>query len=123
MQIRTLASTDAGSAAWLLIHAGAPESGPRKRGVGGLVCRLRAFCGPRHPVQDSEPAGLEIHDLQGRRILAVREACPLIEVALPAGTYHVSTHVEGTQRRYTVTLEAGASFDLRVMPARDGPAR
>jgi hypothetical protein len=57
---------------------------------------------------------LEIHDLDGRALLTLADAGPLVDAALPAGTYHVSLHAGVRQRRYTVTLEAGAAFELRV---------
>ncbi len=120
MQIRTLALTDGASAARLLIHTGA-ERGAQEHGLAALLRRLRAWHAARPP-HERQPAALEIHDLQGQRILAVREASPLVEVALPPGTYHVTTRVDGIHRRYTVTLEAGASFDLRLSTTRDGRA-
>lgn len=118
MQIRTITLTDAACAARLLIHTGL-EREVSQPCLAALMGRLRAF-GRLRPGHESQVPGLEIHDLQGQRILAVRQPSPLVEVFLPPGTYHISSRVEGVCRRYTITLEAGSSVHLRLGTARNG---
>lgn len=98
----------------LLIHAG------------GLAARAAGFERVLQPMRTHwsrwvghEPAQtpLEIHDLHGHCLLALSDAGGWVDVALPAGTYHVSVHAAGRQRRYTVTLQAGATFELRICAA------
>jgi hypothetical protein len=81
--------------------------------------RLRALYaeGPWH--DERAPLGLHIEDLQGHRVLTLDDAGPLIEVPLPAGTYHVSVCLGKVRRRYTLRLEHGASFDLYLRLAPD----
>lgn len=107
-----LALQEASPAARLLIDADSGHAVPR--GLATVLWqRLRA--GLQHAeVVAPEGATLEIDDLQGRRVLALQGAQPPLEVALPAGTYHVSLRRGRLQRRYTVTLESGALFRLRV---------
>ena len=98
-------------AARLLIDAGEPAM---PRGLATLLWqRLRA--GLQHGEGAAHTgATLEIDDLRGRRVLSLHGAQPPLEVALPAGTYHVSVRHGALQRRYTVTLESGALFRLCV---------
>jgi len=76
-----------------------------------LIQRMCAHLleGPRH---GRAPLALEICDLQGHEMLALDAAGPWVEVALPPGTYHVSTQSGATRRCYTVALAQGQSFDL-----------
>jgi hypothetical protein len=122
VQIRTLAVTDEASAARLLIYTDTEAQGEaQERPLAALVRRLGIWLAPC-PRRDPPLSALEIHDLRGQRILAVREPSPLVEVVLPPGTYHVSARVEGKHRRYTVMLEAGASLDLRLSTTRESGA-
>ena len=57
---------------------------------------------------------LAIDDLQGRRLYACDDLRSMIDVALPAGTYHVTVRHGGDRRRYTVALEQGATFNLQL---------
>jgi hypothetical protein len=57
---------------------------------------------------------LEIADLRGRRLAVVDDAGVRTELALPAGTCVVTATQAGRRLGYTLTLEAGASFDLHV---------
>ncbi len=66
-------------------------------------------------------AGVEIDDLQGHRLFEADPAAPLMDVPLPAGTYHVTAHRGRQRRRYTVTLEHGAHFDLYLRVSGDRP--
>lgn len=63
------------------------------------------------------PPELQIHDLRGHRRLALAEIGPLVDIALPPGTYHVTVERAGRQRRYTVTLVQGRASDLHLESA------
>jgi hypothetical protein len=106
-----LATAAAPTPARLLIEAGEDRAPPR--GIGArledLGARLLGRSGQRGAL-----AALAIHDLQGTPMLVLADLRPPLEVALPAGTYHVSVQLGGVRRRYTVSLAAGACFELRV---------
>ena len=110
MDTHTLAGTDGTEASRLLIHA-AGDNGSDGWSVESFIHRMRAHVldGPR---SERAPLALEIHDLEWHRVLALDDAPPLVDVALPPGTYHVTTNLAGKRRRYTIRLEPGASFDL-----------
>ncbi|MEO8119228.1 MAG: hypothetical protein ABI606_07895 [Rhodoferax sp.] len=55
---------------------------------------------------------MQIDDLRGHRVLDIEAAGPLVDVPLPAGTYHVTAHRGKVRRGYTMTLKQGAFFDL-----------
>lgn len=114
MTTHTLACADLVEASHLLIHA-AGDDGSDGWSVESIVQRMRAHVmdGPR---SERAPLSLEIQDLQGNRLLALDNAGALIDVALAPGTYHVTTELAGTRRRYTIALERGASFDLHLRP-------
>ena len=114
--MHTLASTDVVAAAHLLIHAACDDGRDGWR-VDSLVQRMRARVLDGR--SDPPMLALQIHDLQGRRVLALDDACPLMDVTLSPGTYHVTTDLAGTRRRYTVALEAGASVDLYLRRGRE----
>jgi hypothetical protein len=93
----------------LLIHA-------RAAGATGanVLQRLRALIrGSAHPNQ-GEALRLHIDDLEGRCLLVLDDAGPMIDVPLPAGTYHVFAGVASEQRCYTMTLEPGLPFTLAL---------
>ena len=106
------------AAARLLIHA---DDDARDRGkpTESTLQRLRALYaeGPWHDEQ--APLNLQIDDLQGRRVLCVEDAGPLVDVPLPAGTYHVNVCLGKVRRCYTMKLEPGTSFDLHLRLAPD----
>ena len=107
---------DPSLAARLSIRAsadGAGGSAPVQR----VLRRLGVHWGRGKPPAAGLTAVIDIRDLQGRRVLEVREARPPLDLELPAGTYHVSV-VAGDQRRlYTILLEPGARFALCVHAA------
>lgn len=119
MDAPTLAHTDALAAARLLIHS---ASGVEAVGwsVESLLQRVRghAWDGSRPP---QALLGLEIRDLRGTMVLALKDAGVLTDLVLPPGTYHVCAQLGSARRAYTVTLERGASFDLHVQLPRHGP--
>lgn len=61
---------------------------------------------------------LEIRDLTGRHILGLDTTGTLVEVALPAGTYHVTTFPSGKRRVYTVALGSGTTVESRPKAER-----
>jgi hypothetical protein len=82
----------------------------------GALRRLRssALDALRHRI--SVPTGVRVDDLRGQPHFAADNVHALIDVPLPAGTYHVNVRLGELQRRYTVTLEQGKSFDLYLRP-------
>ena len=75
---------------------------------------LQALCPVPLHRGDRSPVRLSIADLGGHEVFATEHGGPLIVVSLPAGTYRVAVSVGAVRRRYTMTLEPGASFDLHV---------
>lgn len=95
----------------LLIHA---EDGLGERATlfDSYVQRLRAlYAHGRHPGERA-PLSVQINDLQGNSVLCINAAGPLVDVPLPAGTYHVTARLGQVRRAYTMTIESGASCDL-----------
>ena len=86
----------------------APASRPGG-GLQGTVERLRSLC---LSVHRAAPLRLRVDDLQGRRVLELDDVGPLVELPLPAGTYHVRSQRGTRQRAYTMVLEPGRPFTL-----------
>lgn len=88
--------------AHLRIHAGATA------GAGWLARVARAWC--------AAPPALRVcvDDLQGQRHVDADGVGALIDLPLPANTYHVTARLGELQRRYTVLLEPGATVDLHL---------
>lgn len=104
--------------AHLLIHA---HEGMRTelRRFAWMPLRLRAMA-PDHLLSPATaPTGVRVQDLQGHEYFAADDARSLIDLPLPAGTYHVTLRQGELQRRYTVALEHGARFDLHLPQATD----
>lgn len=98
----------------LLIHA--PVNGGGGRGIlSTLVRRVRALV--RHTaIGGVAVATLEIHDLQGHRMLTLTDPSALVDIVLPTGTYHVTTQTGKTRRSYTTALQPGTTIDLYLQP-------
>jgi hypothetical protein len=95
----------------LLIHAGTvPGVGNRR--FDRLLLQWCAWAAKAWRQRPSTPKGVYVDDLQGRQFFASEDAGSLIEVPLPAGTYHVSVRLGDVRRRYTVKLEHGSIVDL-----------
>jgi hypothetical protein len=106
------------AAARLLIHAGR-DACTNGRHFESPLRRLRALRADGPSTDPRARLSLQIDNLQGLRVHSVDDAGPLIDVPLPAGTYHVTVHYGSVRRRYTMTLESGASFDLHLRLAPD----
>ena len=108
--------TAANAPARLLIHA-APCAGTDGGRLAEALRRWRAWAADMARQQPAGRALLQVADLQGRPLFFVNEGQGPIDVLLPPGTYHVIVD-RGTQhRRYTVALEPGATFHLRLRGA------
>lgn len=107
---------DPAADAHLLIHADATGDRWRRAAETPLQRLLALYSeGAEH----GRPAlRIEIRDLKGHCLLSVDDASPLLDVSLPAGTYHVSTQLGGLKRGYTMSLQAGGAFDLYLRLAR-----
>ena len=101
------------AAARLLIHADS-AGGADEGALETVLVRLQAILAAGTRQARRVPLRLSVEDLQGRRVLAVDDAGPLLEVPLPAGTYRVNADAGTVRRSYTMTLEPGASFDLHL---------
>lgn len=62
---------------------------------------------------------LDIRDAHGLRVFSLDDAGPLVDVPLPAGTYHVAVHVAQIERGYTMTLVQGSLVNLYLGIALD----
>lgn len=118
MQSTPLPPAATATDAHLLIHADAPTDRQRRASESPLQRLLALYSeGPEH---ERASLHIEIHDLRGHRILSVDDASPLIDVSLPAGTYHVTTRLGQVKRGYTMSLQAGGAFDLHLRLAQPG---
>lgn len=100
--------------AYLIVHADATEhrgrQGPRPLTA---LQRLRALCQPAAPSNDAA-LSLTLADGNGRTVLSLPDASPVLGVALAPGTYHLTATRGQTRRGYTVSLPAGARFELHL---------
>jgi hypothetical protein len=102
----------------LLIHA--TDGVAEGSGVlPGFMSRLRAWATAM--AQPGQPAlvGLRVADLQGRQFFSADALTSVVDMPLPAGTYHVTVNLGRQERRYTVALEQGATFDLHLRATAD----
>lgn len=100
--------------AYLIVHADATDCRGR-RGPHALtpLQRLRALCQPAAPSNDAA-LSLTLADGNGRTVLSIPDASPVLGVALAPGTYHLTATRGQTRRGYTVSLPAGARFELHL---------
>lgn len=119
MSIDILPSPVAPLAARLLIHA-RTDTGSGGNFFVSLLRRLRAWSATGRRRDATEPVTVHIEDAQGSRVFAIDDAEPLIDLALPAGTYLITAHRGEVRRGYTMTLLRGKSVDLhlRLTPER-----
>lgn len=98
----------------LVIHA-EDQLESRVRPLESPLRRLRELSGGIRTERDKcAKLCLHIDTLQGVRVHSVDDAGPLVDIPLPAGTYHVTAELGKVRRSYTMTLEPGASFNLRL---------
>jgi hypothetical protein len=81
--------------------------------------RLHSLCSVGQQHNERAPLNLKIEDLQGCVWFDRNNVGPLVDVSLPAGTYHVTANLGNLRRGYTLTLEQGAMFDLYLRFAAD----
>ncbi len=81
---------------------------------------LRSLYAPQ--AQPEGPLRLHIDNLQGQRVFTADDAGPLVELALPVGTYHVTAVLGNLCRGYTLTLVEGVPNDLYLCPNLCGGA-
>lgn len=95
----------------LRIHTD-PHAADNEPGYKAALHRLRARLWQNRVRDHRLPLKVRIDDLQGCRYADIEALAPLINVDLPAGTYHVTAERGAALRRYTIKLESGAGFDL-----------
>ena len=113
-------SNMAPATAHLVIHSD-DHGGPIDARVESRLQRLRAIHAKGSWSTKQESLNLQINDLRGEHVRSVDDAGALVEVCLPAGTYHVSAILGKVRRSYMLALEAGKSFDLYLRLAPDHP--
>ena len=94
------------------LHIDATQATADERGTLSLVLRrLNPWT-----LDATQPAlsGLRINDLDGRSYFSADELPPVIDLQLPAGTYHVTVSHGTQQRRYTVALGQGVAVHLQL---------
>lgn len=72
------------------------------------------------PTKPDGPLRLHIDNLQGQRVFTADDASPLVELALPVGTYNVTAVLGNLCRGYTLTLVEGVPSDLYLCPSLCG---
>ena len=102
----------ASSTGRLLIHP--TDNTEARSALAEAAKRLRALARANLQRFLPAPISMQIDGLQGRRFFVTEDAQPPIEILLPAGTYHVSARQSTLRRRYTVTLEQGATLHLHL---------
>lgn len=105
----------------LLIHASDDAARADGKAIARALHWLPAWALPERRRRSPEVTGVQIHDLAGRQFFASEMTRPLIDVPLPAGTYHVTVQRGSLRRRYTLTLAQGATVHLVQGLARDHP--
>ena len=109
--LQTDATTHA--SARLLICAGEDDSAGRGI-LAGVRSWLRSLLSRGLRPNRREPTCLHVDDLEDRPLFASDDVRAPIDIRLPAGTYHVTVRLGQLHRRYTVTLQHGATFDLHL---------
>lgn len=107
------ASSDAN--AHLIVHTDSVGSdGSGTRGSETPLQRLRALYWGGENHDRRTPLALTLADRHGHELLSVDDAGPTLGIALRPGTYHLTATLGDIRRGYTVSLHAGARFDLHL---------
>ena len=77
---------------------------------------LRSLYAPQ-PTPPDAPLRLHIDNLQGQRVFTADDAGPLVELALPVGTYNVTAVLGTLCRGYALTLVEGVPNHLYLCPS------
>ncbi len=85
-------------------------------------CWLRNLYAPAPAAKFDAPLRLHIDNLQGQRVFTADDAGPLVELALPVGTYNVTAVLGNRCRGYTLTLVEGVASELYLCPSLGGGA-
>lgn len=101
------------TAAWATLRVHAEDSAqPAGAPLAWAVRRFWARVRGEQPA----PARVRVTSMQGARpgasCFEQRGQRGLVDLSLPAGTYHVTVHLGTQQRGYTLTLAPGASVEL-----------
>jgi hypothetical protein len=94
--------------AHLLIHAGEPPRDVRPSLLRRIARHVLQRPAPQLPVH------LSIDNLAGHRLLDLDQVDALLDIPLPAGTYHVTARQGAATRRYTMTLSASSAHELHL---------
>ena len=108
-----LAQSAALTPAHLLIDFG-DEIGACRTRFRTTLRRLRLLYSQGALGNERAPLCVQIVDLQGHCVFASEAVGPLIDISLPAGTYHVTAQLGKVRRCYTMALQIGASFHLHL---------
>ncbi len=79
--------------------------------------RLRALYVRSHPPHGRTPLNLRVEDLRGIEWFSMKDVGLQVDVLLPAGTYSVTAMRGHLRRSYTMTLQPGVTFELRLPKA------
>ena len=118
-----VASSGTDGSAYLIVHADSTEhTGRRGTRTKTPFQRLRDLCQLATRSTD-EALSLMLADGHGRTVLSLPDASPVLGVALAPGTYHLTATRGQTRRGYTVSLPAGARFELHLRFATSEPPK
>lgn len=112
----------ADQSAYLIVHAESTEhQGRRARQGPTPLQRLRALCHRTASPSTDQALSLTLADGHGHTVLSLTNANPVLGIALAPGTYHLTATRGQTRRGYTVSLPAGARFELHLRFAASEP--
>ncbi|OYU00416.1 MAG: hypothetical protein CFE40_03730 [Burkholderiales bacterium PBB1] len=113
----------ADQSAYLVVHSeSTAHRGRRERRGPTPLQRLRALCQPTASPLTDQALSLTLADGLGNTVLSLANADPVLGLALAPGTYHLTATRGQTRRGYTVSLPAGARFELHLRFAASEPS-
>lgn len=111
----TASRSASGPNAYLIVHAESPDTDRKAGRIGDTpLQRLRALYAGGASHDRRAPLALTLTDRDGHQLLSLADAEPTLGVSLRPGTYHLSATLGDIRRGYTVSLPAGARFDLHL---------